>query len=98
MSSNNTGAFFTGFLLGGLAGAAAALLLTPQSGETTRLQIRERGIELKTQFDDLSGVVQERGKDLVEERLPKTARTGTEEMTEAADAQSDEATAIEDDA
>jgi gas vesicle protein len=38
--------FFTGFLIGGVVGAAVALLLAPQSGEETREAIRERGIEL----------------------------------------------------
>jgi hypothetical protein len=71
---NNCGAFLTGFLLGGLAGAAAALLMTPQPGETTRVQLRERGIELKGRFDDLSSGIQERGRVIVEEKLPGHSR------------------------
>jgi gas vesicle protein len=49
MSDQDTdlGAFLAGFIIGGLAGAAAALLLAPQSGEETRVLIREKGIELK---------------------------------------------------
>lgn len=49
MSDQDTdlGAFLAGFIIGGLAGAAAALLLAPQSGEETRVMIREKGIELK---------------------------------------------------
>lgn len=39
--------FFTGFLLGGVVGAAAALLFAPQSGEEMREELRERGIELQ---------------------------------------------------
>ena len=39
--------FFTGFMIGGLIGAATALLLAPQSGEETRTQIREKSIEIK---------------------------------------------------
>ncbi len=42
-------AFAAGLLLGGLAGAAAMLLLAPQSGEETRTQIRQTGIELRDQ-------------------------------------------------
>lgn len=49
MSDQDTdlGAFLAGFIIGGLVGAAAALLLAPQSGEETRVLIREKGIELK---------------------------------------------------
>lgn len=44
---NEFGAYFVGFLIGGLAGAAAALLLAPQTGEETRTYIRNKSIELK---------------------------------------------------
>jgi gas vesicle protein len=73
MGDSNKGAFLTGFLFGGLAGAAAALLMTPQPGETTRLQIKDRGIELKTQFGDLTTGLQERGKVIIEEKLPSSS-------------------------
>jgi gas vesicle protein len=36
-----------GTLIGGLAGAVAMLLLAPQSGEDTRMQIQKKGIELR---------------------------------------------------
>ena len=43
MSQNNEGAaFFAGLVIGGLIGAALALLLAPQSGEETRAQIRDK--------------------------------------------------------
>jgi gas vesicle protein len=41
------GAFFVGFILGGLVGAATALLLAPQSGEETRTIILEKSTEFK---------------------------------------------------
>jgi len=41
------GAYIAGFIIGGLVGAAAALLLAPQSGEETRTMIRDKSIELK---------------------------------------------------
>ena len=44
---DQTASFFTGFLIGGLIGAATALILAPQSGEETRAQIRDKSIELK---------------------------------------------------
>lgn len=45
MSENegDLGAFLAGFVLGGLAGAAAALIMAPQSGEDTRAQIVAKG-------------------------------------------------------
>jgi gas vesicle protein len=45
--SSNIGGIFAGLLLGGLAGAVAALLLAPQSGKVTRTQIKEKGLELR---------------------------------------------------
>jgi gas vesicle protein len=48
MSDNNDFlTFFAGMVIGGLVGAATALLLAPQSGEQTRTLIRDKGIELK---------------------------------------------------
>jgi gas vesicle protein len=49
MSERDTdfGAYLAGFLIGGLVGAATALLLAPQSGEETRTMIRDKSIELK---------------------------------------------------
>lgn len=44
---SDLGAFLSGVIIGGLVGAAAALLLAPQSGEETRAIIKERSIELK---------------------------------------------------
>jgi gas vesicle protein len=43
----DVGAFFVGFLVGGLVGAATALLLAPRSGEETRGQIHQKGVELR---------------------------------------------------
>ncbi len=45
-----------GVLIGGLAGAIAMLLLAPQSGEETRMQIQEKGIELR---DRTSGMMED---------------------------------------
>ena len=46
-SKDQVSSFFSGFFIGALIGAATALLLAPQSGEETRTQLREKGIELK---------------------------------------------------
>lgn len=49
MSENNSdfGAFLAGFVIGGLVGAATALILAPQSGEQMRDQIAHKGQELR---------------------------------------------------
>jgi gas vesicle protein len=48
---NDRGLFVVGFFLGALAGAAAALLMTPYSGEEMRGQLKEKGIELKDEAE-----------------------------------------------
>ena len=63
MSSQNRGArFFAGLVTGGLVGAGLALFLAPQSGEKTRIQIRDKGLELR----DEAAVWQEKGKEVTE--------------------------------
>ncbi len=50
MSDNNSGgelgAFLAGFVIGGLVGAATALILAPQSGSDTRNQIVNKSNQL----------------------------------------------------
>ena len=52
--NNNILGVLAGLLIGGLAGASAMLLLAPQSGEKTRVQIQEKGFELR---DRTTGMV-----------------------------------------
>jgi gas vesicle protein len=56
--------FLAGFVVGTLVGAAAALLLAPQSGEETRVLIREKGIELGQRADELSDEARKRAKEV----------------------------------
>ena len=51
--TNNTLDVLGGILIGALAGAAAALLLAPQSGKDTRRQIQEKSIELRDRTTEL---------------------------------------------
>jgi len=46
-NSSDLGAFLAGFVIGGLVGAATALILAPQSGEATRTQIAHKSEELR---------------------------------------------------
>ena len=54
--NNNIMSVLAGLLIGGLAGAVTMLLLAPQSGEDTRMQIQEKGIELR---DRTTGIVED---------------------------------------
>lgn len=47
--NHNILGILAGLLIGSLAGAVTMLLLAPQSGEETRMQIQEKGIELREQ-------------------------------------------------
>jgi gas vesicle protein len=48
MADTSYGAeFFAGFVVGALVGAAAAMILAPQSGEETRAMIRDKGVDLQ---------------------------------------------------
>ena len=42
-----------GILIGGLAGALTMLLLAPQSGKDTRMQIQEKGIKLRDRTNEI---------------------------------------------
>lgn len=65
MSDDSRGwEFFTGFLIGGMVGAAVALLFAPQSGEETREMIRERGLELEGRAGELTGTARRRAEEL----------------------------------
>lgn len=46
---NNIAGVFVGMLIGSLAGAVTMLLLAPQSGKRTRMQIQEKSVELRDQ-------------------------------------------------
>ena len=50
--NDDFGMFLIGFVVGGVAGAVAALLLAPQSGEETRTLIKDKSIELRDMAAD----------------------------------------------
>lgn len=78
MSDNNSdfGAFLAGFVIGGLVGAATALILAPQSGEQMRQQIthkgqefREMGSERLHHYQELAGSYSEEYRQRADEAL-----------------------------
>ena len=71
------GAFISGFVIGGLVGAAVSLLLAPQSGEETRTFIRDKGIEIKDQVEQSATEARSKAEKLAEE-----ARMRAEDLQE----------------
>jgi gas vesicle protein len=53
------GAFLIGFIIGGLTGAAIALIMAPQTGEETRAVLKDRAIELRDKAQETAQTVQE---------------------------------------
>lgn len=51
--TNNMLSVLLGMLIGGLAGAVTMLLLAPQSGKDTRMQIQKKGIELRDRTTEM---------------------------------------------
>jgi gas vesicle protein len=87
-NNGETGAFLAGFILGGLVGAAVAMIMAPSSGTETRKQIVDRGLELRglteskleearKRAEDVSGDVKVRAEKAAEE-----ARKRAEELQE----------------
>lgn len=67
-----------GILIGAVAGAVAMLLLAPQSGRDTRMQIREKGIELR---DRTTGMVDD-AMDQVRSGTSKLTASGRQKAEE----------------
>ena len=56
LHSNNIFGVVVGILFGSLIGALTMLLLAPRSGRDTRIQLLEKGIELR---DQATGIVED---------------------------------------
>ncbi len=95
MSDNGSeiGVFMAGFVIGGLVGAATALILAPQSGVETRAQIAAKGDEVRRvseqRIHDLgekagtaTGQAQERARIVLDEGKHKVNTALHKESTE----------------
>lgn len=65
------GAFLTGFFVGGLIGAAAAMLFAPQSGQETREQLVHKASELTEQATKAAEEARERAEKAIAEAREK---------------------------
>src|SRR5579859_3430047 len=70
------GPFLIGGLIGGLIGAAAAFWFAPQSGQETRHEIQEKGVEFR---DDIEKVAADARRRVEGESLDESIREGKEE-------------------
>ncbi|MDO9100609.1 MAG: YtxH domain-containing protein [Caldisericota bacterium] len=59
------GAFLSGLLIGGMLGAAIALILAPQSGEETRRIIKDKALELGKEIREQADVIKEKGRQVL---------------------------------
>lgn len=77
--NSNVAGVLAGLLIGGLAGATTMLLLAPQSGKRTRMQLQQKGIELREQtvemFDDAVAQVSSESR-----KLGKEGRTKAKQL------------------
>jgi len=65
------GGFIIGLALGALVGAAAALLLAPESGEDLRKDIGEKSDELKTRAQQQVSSLEEQGRIVLSDNVKK---------------------------
>lgn len=70
-SKDEFGAFLIGFLVGGITGAVASLLLAPQSGEETRTVIKERAIELRDKASETAEEVYAKAEEAANEAVKR---------------------------
>lgn len=80
------GAFLIGFLVGGLTGAVASLLLAPHSGEETRTIIKEHAIELRDKAGNTADEVFSKAEDAANEAVKRAETLLREAKEKAAEA------------
>jgi gas vesicle protein len=101
MANNNSGAevgaFFAGVLIGGLVGAAMALLMAPQSGAETRQQIGRASHDLRDRAQDMLEDARERAEATIAdarrraERIIEEARERAEHIVKEARSMAEQA-------
>lgn len=75
---SNTFSVFASLLVGSLAGAVTMLLLAPQSGEDTRMKLREKGMELRDRTFEMA----EDTMSQVRSKTSKLTNTGRKKIKE----------------
>lgn len=57
---NNGGSFVTGFIIGGIVGAAVGMLLAPKSGSEMRADLARRSESWRARAEEIAAMVRER--------------------------------------
>jgi gas vesicle protein len=83
-NGSETGVFLAGFILGGLVGAAVAMILAPSSGQETRKQLTDRGLELRGRAEEKIEEARKRAEQAAEEAR-KRAEQAAEEARKRAE-------------
>jgi gas vesicle protein len=95
--NSEIGAFMAGFVIGGLVGAATALIFAPQTGSETRAQLTDKSVEFRrssenrfleykdiaesARVQDTSGKAQERIRIVLDEGKKQTPNDHNGEST-----------------
>ena len=58
--ANSGGGFITGFLFGGIVGAAFGLLLAPKPGQETRNELRNQSDIIRSKMEDIGSAARDR--------------------------------------
>jgi len=81
--SNDFGAFLAGFVIGGLVGAATALILAPQSGDEMRAQLAQKSHDLRDMSAERAHQYQERAHTAVSDVRYRASDAGTRAQDQA---------------
>ena len=81
--NNDFGAFLAGFVIGGLVGAATALILAPQSGDEMRAQLSQKSHDLRDMGTERAHQYQERAHTAVSDVRHRASDAGTQAQDQA---------------
>ncbi len=81
--NNEFGAFLAGFVIGGLVGAATALILAPQSGDEMRAQLTQKSYDLRDMSVERAQQYQERAHTAVSDVRHRASDATTQAQDQA---------------
>ena len=81
--NNDFGAFLAGFVIGGLVGAATALILAPQSGDEMRAQLAQKSVDLRDMGTERAHQYQERAQTAVSDVRHRAGDASTQAQDQA---------------